>query len=454
MRLLKSHPILGLVNSYLVDSPQPSNISYMWNFGSLLGACLIIQILTGVFLAMHYTPSVDLAFISVEHIMRDVNYGWLIRYLHANTASFFFIFVYLHIGRGLYYGSYKSPRTLLWSIGVIILVLMMAIAFLGYVLPYGQMSLWGATVITNLLSAIPWIGQDFVEFVKLLLFIITLSIFYYYFTTEHNYNMTTIGKVNESALRGKKSRTDQDKKAFLSSISYDFMSIFIGLIDGDGYIAITKIGLDNIRMELVLSVDIKDLKLLQHIKNVLKIGRINQYPNINTAKLIIGKVDLQEVLFPLILHYKLFFLTDTRRKQFNLCMYLLQNNITKFSLIPSIDTIKDLFTLPKSSIGYVNLPFFYNWIVGFTIAEGSFYIKSSGEHFFSLRQRSHPTLFEAFKLVFKTNRKIEDDGKHIKFSVSSTKDLINVVTFFSNSGLHSLLGLKADQYNAWLISLK
>nr|UFQ87256.1 apocytochrome b [Pseudozyma sp.] len=165
MRLLKSHPILGLVNSYLVDSPQPSNISYMWNFGSLLGACLIIQILTGVFLAMHYTPSVDLAFISVEHIMRDVNYGWLIRYLHANTASFFFIFVYLHIGRGLYYGSYKSPRTLLWSIGVIILVLMMAIAFLGFNGQKWMCSYNVATVITNLLSAIPWIGQDFVEFV-------------------------------------------------------------------------------------------------------------------------------------------------------------------------------------------------------------------------------------------------------------------------------------------------
>ena len=185
-----------------------------------------------------------------------------------------------------------------------------------YVLPYGQMSLWGATVITNLLSAIPWIGQDFVEFEKLLLFIITLSIFYYYFTAEHHYNMTTIGKVNESALRGrrKSSRTHQDKQAFLSSISYDFMSMLRqrrGLIDGDGYIAITKIGLDTIRMELVLSVDIKDLKLLQHIKDVLKIGRINEYPNISTAKLIIGKVDLQEVLFPLILHYKLFFLTDT-----------------------------------------------------------------------------------------------------------------------------------------------
>jgi ubiquinol-cytochrome c reductase cytochrome b subunit len=131
MRLLKSHPILGLANSYMIDSPQPASLSYMWNFGSLLGVCLVIQIITGITLAMHYTPNIDLAFISVEHIMRDVHYGWLIRYLHANVASFFFIFVYLHIGRGLYYGSYRSPRVLLWSIGVIILVLMMATAFLG-----------------------------------------------------------------------------------------------------------------------------------------------------------------------------------------------------------------------------------------------------------------------------------------------------------------------------------
>ena len=167
MRLLKSQSLLSLVNSYVVDSPQPANLSYMWNFGSLLALCLGIQIVTGVLLAMHYTHNVDLAFISVEHIMRDVNYGWMIRYIHANVASFFFIFVYLHIARGLYYGSYKSPRVLHWSIGVIILVLMMGIAFLGYVLPYGQMSLWGATVITNMLSAIPWIGQDFVQFITL-----------------------------------------------------------------------------------------------------------------------------------------------------------------------------------------------------------------------------------------------------------------------------------------------
>ena len=165
MRILKSHVLLRLFNSYVVDSPQPANISYLWNFGSLLAVCLIIQILTGAFLAMHYVPNVDLAFNSVEHIMRDVNNGWIIRYTHANVASFFFIFVYMHVARGMYYGSYKSPRVLLWSIGVIILILMMAIAFLGYVLPYGQMSLWGATVITNLLSAIPVFGQDIVELI-------------------------------------------------------------------------------------------------------------------------------------------------------------------------------------------------------------------------------------------------------------------------------------------------
>ena len=165
MRIFKSHPLLKIINSYVIDSPTPSNISYLWNFGSLLGLCLVIQIITGVTLGMHYTPNVIEAFDSVEHIMRDVNNGWLIRYLHSNTASAFFFLVYLHIGRGLYYGSYRTPRTLVWTIGTIIFILMMATAFLGYVLPYGQMSLWGATVITNLMSAIPWVGQDIVEFI-------------------------------------------------------------------------------------------------------------------------------------------------------------------------------------------------------------------------------------------------------------------------------------------------
>jgi len=165
MRALKHKSLLTLFNSYLVDSPQPTNISYHWNYGSLLAVCLGIQIVTGVTLAMHYNPSVAEAFNSIEHIMRDVNNGWLVRYLHSNTASAFFFLVYLHVGRGLYYGSYRSPRVLTWVIGAVILILMMGTAFLGYVLPYGQMSLWGATVITNLISAIPWIGQDIVEFV-------------------------------------------------------------------------------------------------------------------------------------------------------------------------------------------------------------------------------------------------------------------------------------------------
>nr|YP_010414517.1 cytochrome b [Gatzara nigrivena]URT60670.1 cytochrome b [Gatzara nigrivena] len=156
-----SHPLLKIANNALVDLPAPSNISAWWNFGSLLGLCLIIQILTGIFLAMHYTADINMAFNSVTHIIRDVNYGWLIRTLHANGASFFFICIYLHIGRGLYYSSYMFLHT--WSVGVIILFLVMATAFMGYVLPWGQMSFWGATVITNLLSAIPYLGTMLVQ---------------------------------------------------------------------------------------------------------------------------------------------------------------------------------------------------------------------------------------------------------------------------------------------------
>nr|ARO70456.1 cytochrome b [Dipsosaurus dorsalis] len=159
----KSHPILKIINNSFIDLPAPSNISAWWNFGSLLGLCLIAQILTGLFLAMHYTADITSAFSSVAHICRDVQYGWLIRNLHANGASMFFICIYLHIGRGLYYGSYMFKET--WNIGVILLLLVMATAFVGYVLPWGQMSFWGATVITNLLSAAPYIGTTLVEWI-------------------------------------------------------------------------------------------------------------------------------------------------------------------------------------------------------------------------------------------------------------------------------------------------
>jgi len=155
--------VLAIVDNHIIDYPSPINLSYAWSFGALAGICLVIQIVTGIFLAMHYTPHVDFAFSSVEHIMRDVNSGWLIRYMHANGASMFFIVVYSHIFRGLYYGSYMTPREHLWCSGVLIFLLMMATAFMGYVLPWGQMSFWGATVITNLFSAIPFVGPSIVD---------------------------------------------------------------------------------------------------------------------------------------------------------------------------------------------------------------------------------------------------------------------------------------------------
>nr|YP_009266309.1 cytochrome b [Minla ignotincta]ADN95230.1 cytochrome b [Minla ignotincta]AFB20021.1 cytochrome b [Minla ignotincta]ANJ60545.1 cytochrome b [Minla ignotincta] len=161
LNLRKNHPLLKTINNSLIDLPTPSNISTWWNFGSLLGICLMTQIVTGLLLAMHYTADTSLAFESVAHMCRNVQYGWLIRNLHANGASFFFICIYFHIGRGIYYGSYLNKET--WNVGVVLLLTLMATAFVGYVLPWGQMSFWGATVITNLFSAIPYIGQTLVE---------------------------------------------------------------------------------------------------------------------------------------------------------------------------------------------------------------------------------------------------------------------------------------------------
>lgn len=165
MRLVKQHPIISAIYNGFVYYPAPSNITYFWNFGIYSMLCLGVQIVTGIFLAMHYTPHVDLAFLSVEHIMRDVNFGWLLRYLHANGASMFFIVVYIHTFRGLYYSSYLYPKEALWSVGVIILLIMILTAFMGYVLPWGQMSFWGATVITNFVTAVPFVGTDIVYWI-------------------------------------------------------------------------------------------------------------------------------------------------------------------------------------------------------------------------------------------------------------------------------------------------
>nr|BDQ44479.1 cytochrome b [Amynthas phaselus] len=161
--LRTTHPAIKIINSSLIDLPAPNNISIWWNYGSLLGLCLVIQIATGLFLSMHYSPNIEMAFSSVAHISRDVNYGWLLRSIHANGASMFFLFIYLHAGRGLYYGSFNLHET--WNLGVLLFILTMATAFTGYVLPWGQMSFWGATVITNLFSAIPYIGKSLVEWI-------------------------------------------------------------------------------------------------------------------------------------------------------------------------------------------------------------------------------------------------------------------------------------------------
>nr|BDQ44167.1 cytochrome b [Metaphire soulensis] len=161
--LRTTHTAIKIINKSLIDLPAPNNISIWWNYGSLLGLCLVIQIATGLFLSMHYSPNIEMAFSSVAHISRDVNYGWLLRSIHANGASMFFLFIYLHAGRGLYYGSFNLHET--WNLGVILFILTMATAFTGYVLPWGQMSFWGATVITNLFSAIPYIGKSLVEWI-------------------------------------------------------------------------------------------------------------------------------------------------------------------------------------------------------------------------------------------------------------------------------------------------
>lgn len=158
-----THPLINKINYSLIDLPAPNNISIWWNYGSLLGLCLTIQIITGLFLAMHYVPNIELAFSSVSHISRDVNWGWILRSIHANGASIFFLFLYLHAGRGIYYGSYFLTET--WNIGVILFILTIATGFIGYVLPWGQIRFWGATVITNLFSAIPYIGKILVEWI-------------------------------------------------------------------------------------------------------------------------------------------------------------------------------------------------------------------------------------------------------------------------------------------------
>ena len=308
-----------------------------------------------------------------------------------------------------------------------------------YVLPWGQMSLWGATVITNLLSAIPWIGKDLVEFEDLENLYIYSSI------------LPIIGSVNSKALRKARLLTEDEKREALN-IPYSFLSMLIGLIDGDGYISITKTPAGYIRIQLIISLDIRDLDLINEIHSVLKVGRVDKYPKINNVKLVISRTDLQTLVFPLIIHHNLYFLTYTRRAQFDKAMFILQNEIKKYSELPTKIPVYN--SLPQTAEGYSKLPFFHNWIVGFTMAEGSFFKKNNKDICFSFRQRTHLLLFEAFKIVFDTKTKGENSGGYSKFIVSSVKDIQKVVEFFSFSGLHPLVGYKLTQYNKWINDLR
>nr|BAM74978.1 cytochrome b [Gymnoscopelus nicholsi] len=235
--LRKTHPLLKIANDALADLPAPSNISVWWNFGSLLGLCLIIQIATGLFLAMHYTSDIDTAFSSVNHICRDVNYGWLIRNMHANGASFFFICIYMHIGRGLYYGSYLYKET--WTVGVLLLLLVMMTAFVGYVLPWGQMSFWGATVITNLLSAVPYVGGVLVQWIwggfsvdnatltRFFAFHFLLPFIVAAMTMVHLIFLHQTGSNNPAGIN-----SDADKISFHPYFSYKDLLGFVALLMG------------------------------------------------------------------------------------------------------------------------------------------------------------------------------------------------------------------------------
>jgi len=311
-----------------------------------------------------------------------------------------------------------------------------------YVLPYGQMSLWGATVITNLMSAIPWVGQDIVE---------SKNITEYFTMAAVIPVLPTIGTVSVHALK-KGNKTRLEKREYLS-IPYPFIAFLAGLIDGDGYIQVTRTTKGFITIKLVISIHLEDISTLEYIQSVLKLGKIliNRNHKSPSCRLIINRTDLQEVLFPLLLHHGIFFLTETRRAQFDLAMFILKKDKKVYDQIPASALAKGeiptLFELPKTALDYANLAFFKNWIVGFAMSEGSFFVKKKNDGCFQLKQRVHVMLFEAFKLVFKTNRKIDTEKfMYNQFSASSKPDIQTVINFFSFSGLHPLIGLKCIQY--------
>ena len=302
------------------------------------------------------------------------------------------------------------------------------------------------------MSAIPWIGQDIVESTFIA---VIISLFIFIIVFFKDINLPTIGIIHKNALKkGNKSlRLNKEQYLYIPS---SFLAFLVGLIDGDGYIQITKTSKGFITIKLIISIHLDDLSILEYIQSVLKIGKINIYKDLRspTCKLIINKTDLQEIIFPLLIYNKIYFLTNTRISQFNLAMYILQNDIKLYNEIPDINIIPAYFKTHNNPFEYTNLHFFKNWIIGFTCSEGSFFVKSNNDGCFQLKQRMHSNLFEAFNLIFSTNRKTVITNGYNQFSVSSKSDIQKVINLFSFSGLHPLIGLKYIQYVKWLNNLR
>ena len=473
MRILKRHPLLKIVNSYVIDSPQPSNISYLWNFGSLLGFCLIIQIVTGVTLAMHYNPSVLEAFNSIEHIMRDVNNGWLIRYLHSNTASAFFFLVYLHIGRNLYYGSYKAPRTLAFTIGVIILIAMMATGFLGYVLPYGQMSLWGATVITNLLSAIPWIGQDLVEFIwgglnydepyysnvmlKILLNAGNSSILGFAYVLFLSFILTICVKIAMTWRQSAGVRSISTSEAFQRLHAGDpVYAYLVGLFEGDGYFSITKKG-KYLTYELGIELSIRDVQLIYKIKKLLGVGIVSfrKKGEIEMVALRIRNKDhLKNFILPIFDKYPMLSNKQYDYLRFKECLL---SNIIYSDELPKYNRSN----VPLHTIDTIlNTDYFPTWLVGFIEAEGCFSIyklKEESDYLiasFDISQTDGDILISAIhKYLSFTTTIYLDKTNSSRIKVTSVRAIENIIKFLNKAPV-KLLGNKKLQYLLWIKQLR
>lgn len=308
-----------------------------------------------------------------------------------------------------------------------------------------------ATVITNLMSAIPWVGQDIVESNNII-DIYTRLIYLSMLPIVGNIHINALNKLNNTKIISEKEYI---------SIPKSFLGFLVGFIDGDGYIQISKTSKGFITIKLVISLHLNDLSTLEYIHSVIKIGNITTYRDNRspTCKLIINRTDLQKVIFPLLLYHNIFFLSHTRRAQFDLAMYILKNDVKIFHALQEIDGKSNISSFffhaeQENATDYLNLHFFRNWIVGFTMAEGSFFVKNNKDGCFQLKQRLHLNLFEAFKLAFNTNRKIyTEKGLYNQFGISSKLDVQEVINFFSFSGLHPLIGLKGIQYMKWLENL-